>query len=114
MVNCRYCDDVYVVELNGDIDHHSSEIIKREIYMNTGKYVKKMIIDLSNVEFMDSSGIGMILGRYREIEEREGKIALTGIKGNMERIFNMSGLYKIIKKFDTVDDALTEWRSCNE
>ncbi len=114
MIKCSYRDDVYVIELDGDIDHHSSEIIKREIYINTGRYVNKMIIDLSNVEFMDSSGIGMILGRYREIKERGGKIALTGIKGNMERIFNMSGLYKIISRFNTIDDALTEWRHCNE
>ena len=114
MIKCRYYDDVYIIELDGDIDHHTSEIIKRKIYMNTNRYVNKMIIDLSNVEFMDSSAIGMILGRYREIEERKGKIALTGIKGNMERIFNLSGLYKIIKKFDTVNDALAEWRICNE
>lgn len=114
MVNCRYSKDVYIVELSGDIDHCTSEKIKKEIYINTGKYVRKMIIDLTNVEFMDSSGIGMILGRYKEIKERNGEIALTGIKGNMERIFNMSGLYKIIDKFDTIGEALAEWRSCNE
>lgn len=112
MIKCRYLDDVYIIELNGDIDHYTSEKIRREIYMNTGRYVNKMIIDLSGVEFMDSSGIGMILGRYREIKERGGKIALTGIKGNMERIFNMSGLYKIIGRYDTVNDALKEWRGC--
>lgn len=114
MINCRYCDDVYIVELYGDIDHCTSEKIKREIFLNTGKFVRKMIIDLSNVEFMDSSGIGMILGRYREIKERKGKIALTGIKGNMERIFNMSGLYKIINKYNTIGDALMDWRNGNE
>lgn len=114
MINCRYSNDVYIVELSGDIDHCTSEKIKREIYMNTGKYVRKMIIDLTNVEFMDSSGIGMILGRYREIKERDGKISVTGIKGNMERIFNMSGLYKIISKFNTIDEALKEWGKCSE
>lgn len=114
MINCRYSNDVYIVELSGDIDHCTSEKIKREIYMNTGKFVRKMIIDLTNVEFMDSSGIGMILGRYREITERNGKIALTGVKGNMERIFNMSGLYKIISKYNTVGEALKEWRSSDE
>lgn len=114
MINCRYCNDVYIVELSGDIDHCTSEKIKREIYMNTGKFVRKMIIDLTNVEFMDSSGIGMILGRYKEIKERDGRIALTGIKGNMERIFSMSGLYKIINKYDTIAEALKEWGKCNE
>ncbi len=111
MTKCRYLDDIYIIELTGDIDHYTSEKIRRDIYMNTGRYVNKMIIDLSGVEFMDSSGIGMILGRYREIKERGGKIALTGIKGNMERIFNMSGLYKIIGRYDTVNDALKDWRS---
>lgn len=114
MINCRYSNDIYIVELSGDIDHYTSEKIKREIYLNTGKFVRKMIIDLTNVEFMDSSGIGMILGRYREIKERNGKIALTGIRGNMERIFNMSGLYKIISKYNTISEALKEWGSNNE
>lgn len=109
MINCRYFNDIYIVELKGDIDHYTSEKIKRAIYLNTGKYARKMIIDLRDVEFMDSSGIGMILGRYREIKERNGEIAITGVKGNMERIFNMSGLYKIISKYDTIGDALTEW-----
>ena len=52
MVKCGYIDDIYVVELYGDIDHYTSEIIKREIYKNTNRYVKKMIIDLDNVQFM--------------------------------------------------------------
>ena len=114
MVKCEYNNDIYVVKLSGDIDHYSSEKIKREIYLNTSKYVRKMIIDLSNVEFMDSSGIGMILGIYKEIKERQGKIAVTGIKGNMERIFNMSGLYKIISKYNNINDAINDWRKNNE
>lgn len=114
MIKCEYDNDIYIVKLSGDIDHCSSEKIKRQIYLNTSKFVRKMIIDLSNVEFMDSSGIGMILGRYKEIEERKGKIAITGIKGNMERIFNMSGLYKIINKYNTINDAINEWRKNNE
>lgn len=114
MIKCEYDNDIYIVKLSGDIDHYSSEKIKRQIYLNTSKFVRKMIIDLSNVEFMDSSGIGMILGRYKEIEERKGKIAITGVKGNMERIFNMSGLYKIINKYNTIDDAINEWRKNNE
>lgn len=109
MTKCSYCKNVYIIEITGDIDHYTSEKIKREIFMNTSKYVRQMIIDLSNVQFMDSSGIGLILGRYREVKGRGGKIALTGIKDNMERIFNMSGLYKIVSRFNTIDDALREW-----
>ncbi len=73
-----------------------------------------MIIDLDNVQFMDSSGIGMILGRFREMDERNGRMVITGIKGNMERIFRLSGLYKIIKKYDTVNEAVERWRESDE
>ena len=56
----------------------------------------------------------MILGRFREMDERNGRMVITGIKGNMERIFRLSGLYKIIKKYDTVNEAVERWRESDE
>ncbi len=114
MVKCEYLKDVYIVKISGDIDHYTSEIIKKEIYKNTNRYIKDMIMDLSDVDFMDSSGIGMVLGRYKEVKDKDGRLALVGVKGNMERIFNMSGLYKIVSKFDSIGQAFIEWGIYNE
>ncbi len=105
-INSSSEGNTLIVNLFGDIDHHNTEIIKRYIYDNMAHSIKNLVIDLSGVEFMDSSGIGMILGRYKEMSEKMGTVSLVGIRGNMERIYTLSGLYKIIKNYSTVKDAV--------
>jgi len=55
---------------------------------------------------MDSAGIGVIMGRYKKVMFVGGKIAVTGVNSTVDRILRLSGLYKIIQKFDTVESAL--------
>ena len=55
---------------------------------------------------MDSSGIGVIMGRYKKVIFTGGKVAVTGVSKSVDRIFRLSGLYKIIHKFDTIDEAV--------
>jgi stage II sporulation protein AA (anti-sigma F factor antagonist) len=55
---------------------------------------------------MDSSGIGMIIGRYKLINDKGGRIVIININQKLRRIFDMSGLHKLIKIFDSVDAAL--------
>ena len=98
----------FVLNIVGDVDHHSTEEIKRYIYNNIGMMSKHLIINLSEVNFMDSSGIGMILGRYKEMVEKNGSVSIVGIKGNMERIYKLSGLYKIIKNYNTLEEGIID------
>ncbi len=105
-IDSNITGNTIVVNLFGDVDHHSTDIIKNHIYKNLTPDIKNMIINLEGVEFMDSSGIGMILGRYKEMSEKMGTVSVTGIRGNMERIYTLSGLYRIIKSYDTVDEAI--------
>ncbi len=95
-----------IVYLFGDIDHHNTELIKKYIHECIAPDIKNLVISLENVEFMDSSGIGMVLGRYKEMKEKMGTVALVGVKGNMERIYTLSGLYRIINNYSTTDEAL--------
>lgn len=97
-----------VVYIIGDIDHHTSEIIKntcnRELKR---KHCKNIIFDMTMVSFMDSSGIGMLIGRYKETEIFGGIVMATGISSVLDKIFQLSGLYKIIKCFPTTEEAVT-------
>lgn len=94
-----------IVNMNGEIDHHNSEIIKDKIDECIIRYhCKNLIIDLSIVEFMDSSGIGLILGRYKKISSLGGNMYLVG-NDKLRRILEMSGIHKIIKIFDSLDKA---------
>lgn len=101
-----------VVALSGELDHHTSKELKtlvEEIIKNQN--VENVIFDFSNLNFMDSSGIGVIVGRYKLIKSLGGKMAITGAKNNVKRILLMSGIDKIIESFDTNElafDSLQE------
>lgn len=93
----RLEDDCLVAEVLGEIDHHSAADFKERI---TKEYecasVRNMELDLSGVTFMDSSGVGMIIGRFKDAEKRGGKLSVIGLSFELERLFELSGLHKII------------------
>lgn len=96
-------DDTMVVKLARELDHHNSvpimEEIDRQIY--SGK-VRNIIFDFENTTFMDSSGIGVILGRHRILKNAGGIIAVTNINKSIDRILTISGIYKIVEKVSEV------------
>ena len=89
--------DCLVAEISGDIDHHSALELKERI---TREYdrgaAKNLELDFSNVTFMDSSGVGMVVGRYKEAVLRGGKLSASGLSSDVRRLFELSGLHKII------------------
>ena len=68
--------------------------------------MKHIIFDFTDVGFMDSSGIGLIMGRYKKVMFLGGRAAVTNVGEAVNRIFTLSGLYKIIERYDTVGEAL--------
>jgi len=90
----------------GEIDHHTSLGMRQSIEKayKRSKAVN-IIFDFSRVEFMDSSGIGILIGRYRELSKMGGKVYAINIKGEMGRIFKISGLAKIIPCYNTLDEV---------
>ena len=88
-----------VVRLSGELDHALAERLRPELDELLGDTkVKRLIFDLRGLTFMDSSGIGMILGRYRLMAKRGGTVAIRCDKGHIDRIFEMAGLYQLVQK----------------
>ena len=89
--------DTIKIKLPEELDHSNSVDIRKiadsGIYSGKAKNVE---FDFSATSFMDSSGIGMIMGRYRLVEPLGGRVIITGAKGNIERIIKLSGLHKIV------------------
>ncbi|MDO4565211.1 MAG: anti-sigma factor antagonist [Clostridia bacterium] len=87
------------VSLIGELDHHSAE--RTRIMMDTMLHdvsVRELLLDFSGVSFMDSAGLGVILGRYRTLNLRGGKLIVSGVSASIDRIFKMSGLYALIER----------------
>lgn len=93
----EYSEGILIIKLFGDIDHHSAkplrEGIDSEIYLYRAATV---MLDLSNIDFMDSSGLGLILGRYTRIQELGGTLVITDPSESVERILELAGTKKLI------------------
>ena len=93
-----------VIHLKEDLDHHNAVYIREIADGYVEKYpIDRIIFDFSGVEFMDSSGIGVIMGRYKQMSYVGGSVYVYGIGKNVDRIFKMSGLYKLVKQLNQTE-----------
>lgn len=99
--------NVLIASIIGELDHHSAEYIRDKIDGELIKSITKNIIfDFSKVSFMDSSGIGVIIGRYKNIQKLNGKAAIVKANDQISKIFLMSGVLKIVPLYDNIDTAM--------
>lgn len=91
------------VKLERELDHHNAKEIKEVMdgFIFRGE-VKNIVFDFEKTEFMDSSGIGVILGRYRLLKGVAGNIYVANINKTIDRILTVSGIYKIVEKCSEV------------
>ena len=95
-------DKLLLIKITEEIDHHSTEKIRRLADNEITRYMpRKVIFDFNKVSFMDSSGIGMIIGRYKTVNMLGGIVEMTNVKPSIQKIFEMSGVLKIIPVVQT-------------
>ena len=98
-----------VVALMGEIDHHTCVAIRQAVDRNYEKNrAKNLLFDFEKVTFMDSSGIGMLMGRYRLVVIRGGKVGLYNVPTDIVRILKMSNICKLMKAYSNKQEALKE------
>jgi stage II sporulation protein AA (anti-sigma F factor antagonist) len=98
-----------VLKIVGEIDQHNTEELRERIDKAYERSrCKHMIFDFSLVSFMDSSGIGLLIGRYKNVRSRGGEVAIANMNKDLSRIYNISGLKKIMTCYETVDEAEKE------
>jgi len=87
------------VLLVGELDHHSAERARRVLdHLLRDISVRELALDFSGLTFMDSAGLGVVLGRYRTLHARGGKVLLLGVSRSIDRIFRMSGIYALCER----------------
>lgn len=93
-------DKLLIVKLKEEIDHHVAEKIRRKVDYEIQRYLpKKVIFDFSGVNFMDSAGIGMIIGRYKQISMFGATTEICNVCVQVQKILQMSGITKLIKVY---------------
>lgn len=86
------------LQMPEELDHHQAEILKEEADALILKYpVRSLVFDFSNTRFMDSSGIGVIIGRCKNVRFSGGYVKAVHLNEQIQRIITMSGLGKIME-----------------
>ncbi len=97
-VRLQNSDNRLIIFLSGEIDHHSAAEMRFFIDGELERSTPQMIVfDFSEVDFMDSSGIGLVMGRLRVISGWGGKAAICNTKPAIRKMLRLAGLEKLIK-----------------
>lgn len=94
----EFTGTVLKIKLRGEIDHHSAVAVRSAIdEMIHSKRPAELVIDMSAVDFMDSSGLGLIMGRFNTMKSIGGSIAVADPNEGIERIMKLAGMERIVR-----------------
>ena len=108
MIKCYLENKTLLIEiLSKELDHHVAREMRIEVDdILMKKQVDYIIFDFEYVNFMDSSGIGVIIGRYKKIVSHGGRVSAINMNSRLKKLFNLSGMNKIINIYDSFEDAI--------
>lgn len=96
-----------IVKLGSEIDHHQAESIRSKIdQLIDINSIRALIFDFSNTVFMDSSGIGVVMGRYKKMRDLGGDVGLIHVNTHIQKLLKLSGVYRLVKNYENVQDAM--------
>jgi len=105
-VTTREAGDRTVIDVEGEVDVFTAPKLRETIIgcINDGK--DRLIVNLSGVDFMDSTGLGVLVGGLKRVKERNGELAIAGAQGTVLRVLNVTGLNAVFPLHDSVDAAV--------
>ena len=92
-------ENCLTVFLPHELDHHNAEEIRKESdHLIERNHIRYVIFDFAETNFMDSSGIGVILGRYRYVQAMGGTVRLSHMSPSVKKIIHMAGLHQLVEE----------------
>jgi anti-sigma B factor antagonist len=96
-----------VVRVAGELDLHTSPQLRDHVLSMVGDEPVRLALDLSEVGFMDSSSLGMLVTVLKRVRERDGDLRLVGVTGSPMKVFSLTGLDRVFEITDTAEDLPT-------
>jgi anti-sigma B factor antagonist len=96
-----------VVDVSGEIDLFSAPQLKERIAQLVYEGNERLVINLEKVDFMDSTGLGVLLGAQKRVREREGSLAIVCPPGPVHRVLTLTGLHKVFSIYESLADVPT-------
>ena len=101
MVDCIKKQDSLYFEFSGELDESCAIRVRSYMDEILDKYFKrKIVMDMRNLKFMDSTGIGILIGRYKKIVDKNGVVFILNPPPSVDRVLKLSGIYKIMPKIE--------------
>ncbi|MCF6096710.1 anti-sigma F factor antagonist [Thermovorax subterraneus] len=105
-VTFKVYNDILIVNLKGELDHHMVRMVNEKIEEYLMRHaLKKILFNFKHVNFMDSSGVGMLIGKYKSLQKIGGKVGAVNLSKQVKRIFEISGLFNIISCYNDEIEA---------
>ena len=96
-----------VVRMDGELDHHAADGLRGKLDKKLAlDEIRNILFNFAGVGFMDSSGLGMVLGRYKQVSEKGGKVLACSLSPRVARVFELAGLQTRIPVYGSEQDAL--------
>lgn len=108
----RRSETALITLLYGDIDHHTASALRQTIDQSMKEFgCRNLVMDFSGVGFMDSAGIGVVLGRYKRMMKTGGNLCICGCSPHVERLLEMAGVFSLIPRTESRSEAEELMRS---
>ncbi|WP_137120416.1 STAS domain-containing protein [Segeticoccus rhizosphaerae] len=98
--------EVTVIAVGGEIDVYTAPQLRERLDEQIAEGRRQLVIDLQDVAFMDSTGLGVLVGRLKMVRSHEGTLRLVCRSERILKVFAITGLDKVFQIFDSVDDAV--------
>lgn len=95
-----------VVEVKGEVDLYTAPKLREEILSRVESGDRKIVVDLGDVGFLDSTGLGVLVGALKRLKEQDGTLALVCPQGAVLRVLQITGLDRVFPIHESVDQAL--------
>src|SRR5262249_12653237 len=103
-------EGIVVLILQGEVDAFTAPKLKQEIINQIDQGVTRLAVDLADVNYLDSTGLGVLIGGLKRTRDKDGELVLVCPNVRIMRIFDNTGLSKIFEMFNSEDEALNRLR----
>jgi anti-sigma B factor antagonist len=100
--------DTMIFGLRGSLDMATSPTARAALMEAANEGVHDIVVDLSQVEFLDSTGLGALIGSHRRALEKGGRLRIVTPDGQIARLFHITGLVRVLAVYHTLADALRD------
>ncbi len=104
-VKTEKIDDITLIEIDGEVDTYTSSKIKQDI-LQVVEQTPKIIISMEKVKFIDSTGLGILIGVLKKVKEKEGEMIIVSPNSYINQIFEITGLFKVFKIVENTQQAI--------